>query len=257
MTRALLIWCACAVAFPGGSLSEEPASQNARGPAPPKSDVGGAPQSRAAGAKSGATQASLPSRAAGSAIVEGRVKLPESKPAPVKIQRYTVVSKGNAVTMSPAVAVVYLEGGFPKPSVPPKTEMVQKNYAFLPALLPVQTGTRVEFPNYDDTYHNVFSYSKTKRFDLGRYLPSERPIPSQVFDKPGLVQLHCDIHEHMRAVILVVDTPHFARTEADGSFRLTGLPAGKYVLKAWLSSIQTLELPVELKGGTTIKADFP
>ena len=63
----------------------------------------------------------------------------------------------------------------------------------------MQTGTRVEFPNLDDTYHSVYSYSPAKRFDLGRYRRDERPIPWVLFDKPGLITLRCDIHEHMRA----------------------------------------------------------
>src|SRR5436309_10057486 len=79
-------------------------------------------------------------------------------------------------------------------------QMNQKDFAFVPPLLPVQTGTAVEFPNLDDTYHNIFSYSPTKRFDLGRYRPEERPIPSVLFDVPGLVTLRCDIHEHMRGL---------------------------------------------------------
>ena len=70
---------------------------------------------------------------------------------------------------------------------------------------------------------------RAKRFDLGRYRPDERPIPSQVFDRPGLVTLRCDIHEHMRALILVLDTPHFVVTGEDGRFRLADVPAGRYV----------------------------
>src|SRR5439155_1298283 len=99
--------------------------------------------------------------------------------------------------------------------------------------LPVQVGTKIEFPNLDDTYHSIFSYSPAKRFDLGRYRPEERPIPSEIFDKPGLVTLRCDIHEHMRGLILVLNTPHFVVTDANGRFRLGGLPAGQYTLKAW------------------------
>ena len=77
--------------------------------------------------------------------------------------------------------------------------MLQQHFQFLPAVLPVQTGTLVEFPNLDDSYHNVFSYSKAKRFDLGRYRKDEKP-PAIVFDKPGAVKLYCEIHEHMRAI---------------------------------------------------------
>ena len=124
-------------------------------------------------------------------------------------------------------------------------------------MLPIQVGTKVEFPNEDDTYHNVFSYSPAKRFDLGRYRPDERPIPWQLFDKPGLVILRCDIHEHMRAVILVLDTPYFVTTDTDGRFRLSGLPAGQFTLKAWLSSKTTLEVPVDLKTNSTLRVNLP
>ena len=115
----------------------------------------------------------------------------------------------------------------------------------------------VEFPNLDDTYHNIFSYSPAKRFDLGRYRPDERPIPTQTFDKPGLVTLRCDIHEHMRGLILVVDTPHFVTTDADGRYRLSGLPPGKHTLKAWIDSKTTHERAIEVKSGSTVRADFP
>jgi plastocyanin len=193
----------------------------------------------------------------GQAVVEGRVKLPEPRPGAVRVQRYEIVSKGGVVTMDPPLAVIYVEGEFPRPASLPKVQMVQKDLAFVTPLLPVRVGTTVEFPNQDSTYHNIFSYSKAKRFDLGRYLPDERPIPSQVFDKPGLVQLHCDIHAHMRAVILVLDTPHFVLTDEQGRFRLAGLPSGNFKLKAWMDSKKTLELPVELKTGLTLKVDFP
>jgi Carboxypeptidase regulatory-like domain len=123
--------------------------------------------------------------------------------------------------------------------------------------LPIRVGTTVEFPNLDDTYHNIFSYSPAKRFDLGRYRPEERPIPSVVFDKPGLVTLRCEIHEHMRGLILVLDTPYFILTDADGRFRLSGVPSGHYTLKAWIDSKTTRQQPVELKSGATAHVDFP
>jgi hypothetical protein len=75
--------------------------------------------------------------------------------------------------------------------------------------------------------------------------------PSQVFDKPGLATLRCDIHEHMRGLILVLATPHFAKTDGEGRFRLGGLPAGRYKLKAWLDSKTTLERPVTLPASGT------
>jgi len=191
-------------------------------------------------------------------IVEGRVNLPRSHaPPPVMSKRYEIVTNGGVLATQPPLAVVYLDGSFPTLTSHPIKQVAQKDLAFLPALLPVQVGTTVEFPNLDDTYHNIFSYSPTKRFDLGRYRPEERPIPSVLFDVAGLVTLRCDIHEHMRGLILVLNTPYFVITDEGGRFRLSGLPSGRYTLKAWIDSKTTREQPVELKSGTTLRTDFP
>ena len=192
-----------------------------------------------------------------SGVIEGRVELPKSHSAPVQVKRYEIITKGGVLSTQPPLAVVYLEGAFPRPTSLPTKEVAQKDLTFVPALLPIRVGTKVEFPNLDDTYHNIFSYSPTKRFDLGRYRPEERPIPIQVFDKPGLVTLRCDIHEHMRGLVLVLNTPYFVMTNMDGHFRLSGLPAGQYTLKAWIDSRTTREKPVELKNGQTLHVDFP
>ena len=189
--------------------------------------------------------------------IEGRVELPKAGIAPVMTKRYEVVTKGGVLATNPPLAIVYLEGAPAKGSRRQSVQVRQKEMNFIPTLLPIEVGTKVEFPNEDDTYHNIFSYSPAKRFDLGRYRPDERPIPSVVFDKAGLVTLRCDIHEHMRGLILVLDTPHFTMSRADGSYRLGGLPAGHYKLKVWLSSKRTLEQAVELKSGSTLRVDFP
>ena len=204
-----------------------------------------------------ATGVCLSVSAFGEAVVQGRVELPKSRAAPVIAQRYEIVSTGGVLATRPPLAVVYLEGSFPKSTSQPIKEIVQKDLAFLPPLLPVRVGTKVEFPNLDDTYHSIFSYSPAKRFDVGRYRPDERPVPSEVFDTPGLVTLRCDIHEHMRGLILVLNTPYFVTTEPEGGFRLGGLPAGHYTLKAWINSKTTREKPVELKNGATVQVDFP
>ena len=199
----------------------------------------------------------LPISVLAQATVEGRVALPKSHSAPVMAKRYEIVTHSGVLSTQPPLAVVYLVGSFPKRSSPPARQVAQKDLTFVPSLLPVQVGTRVEFPNLDDTYHSIFSYSPAKRFDLGRYRPEERPIPSQVFNTPGLVTLRCDIHDHMRGLILVVDTPYFVATGADGRFRLSRLPAGHYMLKAWIDSKTIRERPVELKSGETLHIDFP
>jgi len=199
----------------------------------------------------------IPASLLAGATVEGRVELPKSRSAPIQAKRYEIVTKAGVLSTQPPLAVVYLDGNFSRPASLPMKEVAQKDLTFIPALLPIERGSRVVFPNLDDTYHNIFSYSPTKRFDLGRYRPEERPIPTQVFDKLGLVTLRCDIHDHMRGLILVLNTPYFVMTDTDGHFRLSGLPAGRYRLKAWIDSRTTREKPVELKNGQTLHVDFP
>jgi plastocyanin len=193
----------------------------------------------------------------GQATVEGVVALPEGHKAAVRNERYEIVSEAGVLKTDPPRAVVYLEGNFPKPASLATKAMSQKDLTFHPRLLPVEVGTKVEFPNLDDTYHNIFSYSPAKRFDLGRYPPGEKPTPSVIFDRPGLVTVRCDIHEHMRALILVLDTPYFTITDAQGHYRLTNLPAGNLTLKAWVNSKTTRQQAVDLAQGVTRHADFP
>jgi plastocyanin len=200
----------------------------------------------------------LTNHALAQATIEGRVELPKAKSAPVVAKRYEVVTYGGILGINPPVAIVYLEGSFPKPANLPTKQIAQKDLAFVPALLAVQVGTKVEFPNLEkDTYHNIFSYSPAKRFDLGRYRPDEKPVPSVVFDVAGLVTLRCDIHEHMRGLLLVLATPHFVVTDESGRFRLSGLPPGHYTLKAWIDSRTTREHPVDLTSSSTLHVDFP
>jgi plastocyanin len=165
---------------------------------------------------------------------------------------------GEAAPPDLPTAVVFLEGQFPKAptnAVPLTNAVLQWGMQFRPALLPIQVGTAVAFPNGDDFYHNVFSYSKTKRFDLGRYRKNDRP-PVEVFDTPGVVKLYCEIHQHMRGIILVLDTPCFTRTQTNGAYRLTNLPPGQYRLKAWVDEKHVYEKPVALEPGQQLHVDF-
>jgi plastocyanin len=191
--------------------------------------------------------------------VEGKVELPQESVERIANQHYQGSPDAHMGLPDPPTAVVYLEGALSR--IEPAgahliSEMPQKNINFSPAILPIQVGTTVEFPNLDDTYHNVFSYSKTKRFDLGRYRKGEKPSVI-LFDKPGVVTLHCEIHGTMRGTILVLDTPYFQKTDAHGGFRLESLPTGRYLLKAWVSEDDVRVQPVELKAGATIHVDFP
>ena len=191
------------------------------------------------------------------AVIEGHVQLPKEPSVEVVSKRYQMSGEQPVIVPDPPAAVVYLDGKFATRKGALRAQLVQKNLDFIPRLLPIQVGTTVEFPNEDDTYHSIFSFSKPKRFDLGRYRKDETPVPSELFDQPGAVVLHCDIHEHMRAIILVLESPFFQRTDAQGNYRITGLPSGHYTFKAWLNDKTTLEKQVDLKEGATLHVDFP
>jgi plastocyanin len=189
------------------------------------------------------------------ATIEGAVQLPKPAPDIGVNQRYQADLP--IAPTNPPAAVVYLEANRPAQPVTHATaQMAQKGMAFTPDLVAVLLGSTVEFPNLDDTYHNVFSYSKAKRFDLGRYRKDEKAA-SVLFDKPGAVTVHCDIHERMRGTVLVLETPYFVKTDAQGRYRLEHLPAGNYTLKAWVTERETRERPVELKNGGVLHVDFP
>jgi plastocyanin len=191
------------------------------------------------------------------AVIEGHVKLPQETSVEVIQKRYQLSGEQAVIAPDPPAAVLYLEGNFGEKKAAPRAQMIQKNLDFIPRLLPVQVGTTVEFPNEDDTYHSIFSFSQPKRFDLGRYPKNETPVPSEVFDKPGPVVLRCDIHEHMRAIILVLETPYFGKTDPQGNYRVGNLPAGHYKFAAWLNDKTILEKQVDLKNGATLHVDFP
>jgi plastocyanin len=109
--------------------------------------------------------------------------------------------------------------------------MDQRNETFVPHVLAVTVGAVVDFPNSDKTFHNVFSLSRAKRFDLGRYAAGRSK--SVRFDRPGLVRVFCDIHSHMNAFVLVLSHPFFDVTEADGRFRIDNIPSGTYTVVGW------------------------
>jgi plastocyanin len=193
------------------------------------------------------------------AVIDGTVQLPPPTTERALSQRYRTEAEAPITPSNPPAAVVYLEGDFPsKPSPSPKgpAAMTQKNLLFAPDLIAIRVGTAVEFPNLDDTYHNVFSYSKPKRFDLGRYRKDEKPA-AVVFNEPGVVVVHCEIHDRMRGTILVLNTPFFQKTDSAGHYRLGHLPFGHFVLKAWVNETDTRQQPVDVTRGARLHVNFP
>jgi len=193
------------------------------------------------------------------ASIEGVVQLPPPTVERALNQRYGTNVEAPLTPSNPPAAVVYLEGNFAanaKVTSRAVAQMSQKNMLFAPDLIAVHIGGAVEFPNLDDTYHNVFSYSKAKRFDLGRYRKNEKP-GTIVFDKPGVVTVHCEIHDRMRGTVLVLETPYFQKTDSAGHYRLDHLPVGHFTVKAWINEAEVREHAVDLKSGARLQLDFP
>jgi plastocyanin len=155
-------------------------------------------------------------------------------------------------------AVVYLESEdlnnrqYPAPAEHPMLD--QKNLQFHPQVLPVLVGTTVDFPNKDHLFHNVFSYSQTKEFDLGRYPYGDSK--SIIFDRPGVVRVYCDIHAHMNATVLVLRNPYFVCPNDSGFFLMKNVPEGRYALVLWIDREQVERRSVEIKGGRTTDVEF-
>ena len=156
------------------------------------------------------------------------------------------------------LSVVYLESG-PIGAFDdarrPEARLDQRNEAFFPYVLAVQAGASVAFPNDDRTYHNVFSFSKAKRFDLGRY--PRGGSKSVRFDRPGVVRVFCDIHAHMSAFVLVFAHPYFATTDSGGRFRIPSVPAGAYTIAVWTDGAVRETRKIDVPAGeTAVDVDF-
>jgi len=137
----------------------------------------------------------------------------------------------------------------------PRAKLDQRNEAFVPHVLAIVAGTTVDFPNNDKTYHNVFSLSSAKPFDLGRYAVGRSK--SIRFDRPGIVRVFCDIHSHMSAFILVFAHRHFAVTDDEGRYRIDNVPPGTYTVVAWNESAPTESRRVVVgDAGADVEANF-
>ncbi len=150
--------------------------------------------------------------------------------------------------------VVYLTGYESKP--PSKVpNLVQENRAFNPKVLPIVAGQTVSFPNLDVIYHNVFSVSPVKSFDLGQYKSTD-PSKDVTFDKPGLVPVFCNIHPQMISFVLVLENSAFTETGKDGKFKLSNVPPGKYTVNAWKPKTERVSTEIEVKPGKETLIDL-
>jgi plastocyanin len=190
----------------------------------------------------------------GSAVIRGRFVVPGGdrrphRPALVdprapreRVRRPGVVY----LEMAPAAAFEAL--------VDARERMDQRQETFVPHVLAVRTGTTVDFPNNDRVYHNVFSLSPTRRFDLGRYAVGRSKAVR--FDRPGVVRVFCDIHSHMSAFILVFAHRYYAVTQPDGAWQLPPVPAGTYTVVGWFEGDVRTTRQVTVRAGDTATLDL-
>jgi plastocyanin len=155
--------------------------------------------------------------------------------------------------------VVYLENAPISAFEPRPTDLRatinQVNETFVPHVVAVPVGATVDFPNADPFFHNVFSLSKARRFDLGRYAQGRSKAVR--FDQPGIVRVFCDIHSHMSAFILVFAHPFFAVTDGGGQYRIDGVPPGNYTVAAWYEGeVRSTRRAAVPPGGGLVRVDF-
>ena len=154
-------------------------------------------------------------------------------------------------------AVVYVES-VPGNYVPQRNHptLDQHDMVFRPLVLPILVGTTVDFPNSDPLFHNVFSLSEPKEFDLGRYAQGQHR--SVTFDKEGVVSVYCEIHSYMFATILVLQNPYFALPNQEGDFEIGGVPAGTYQLIFWYGrkKVESKTISVAARQATNVSFQY-
>lgn len=150
--------------------------------------------------------------------------------------------------------VIYLQGPGLVPGVPDRATLTQKSLRFHPEIVVVPVGSTVSFPNEDPIFHNVFSLSKAKQFDLGYYPKGQTRVVT--FERPGVVQVYCHIHADMSAAILVVPSSWWTRPTPDGSFSMKSVPPGSYELVAWHRSAGFFRRRVTIRGGQRLRVNF-
>jgi plastocyanin len=189
----------------------------------------------------------------GTVTVERKLTPRNVTPAAGLYQRGTPVALRPDSDQSPldyerSHVVIYLEGSRRAASVPPVV-MEQQDRRFSPDLITIPAGSSVSFPNFDPIFHNVFSLSKPKSFDLGNYPKGQTRMVT--FDKPGIVSVYCHLHPNMTGTVVVTPNAWAARVDPSGQFVLTDVPPGKHSIMAWHKTAGIFRKTIEVTGQNT------
>jgi plastocyanin len=189
--------------------------------------------------------------------VSGTVTLTQARRVPIGTAAYGrrgVAPKPSAVGPETQKVVVFLSGIKPASVAPVRATVAQRGEQFVPPVTAVTIGSTVAFPNEDSFFHNVFSLSRARTFDLGRYPSGESRERS--FPMPGVVKVYCDIHAHMSALIMVLDHPWFTIPDEQGDFTLPPVPPGDYTLVAWHERIGEQRRRISVAPDVVTRASF-
>ena len=205
-----------------------------------------------------AAQQRVPVRRPGTGTIRGSVEFKVAPPGPDRrVNPAGMAMPGSLDASDRRRSVVYLD---PAPRAAfdareePHVRLDQRDEQFVPHVLAIVAGTVVDFPNNDRTYHNVFSLSKTRSFDLGRYATGRSKAIR--FDQPGIVRVFCDIHSHMSAFILVFAHRYFAVTDEDGRYHIDNVPPGQYTVVAWNEAMPSETGTAQVPEGGEVELSF-
>ncbi len=198
----------------------------------------------------------------GTIIIKKKLTRPSITASVPLYQRGTAVKLGKRGEDDPVAyersrVVVYLEGQFAATDAAASSapqEIRQVDRSFLPELVVIPAGSTVSFPNMDPIFHNIYSLSKVKTFDLGTYDKGE--TRRVVFPKAGIVEVYCHLHPNMAATVVVAPSRFFAQPDRNGQYHIPNVPPGHYTLVAWHKSAGYFRKPIDVTAEQSTTADF-
>jgi plastocyanin len=196
----------------------------------------------------------------GTILIKKKLTRPSVTASVSVYQRGIAVKLGKDVEQDPIAyersrVVIYLEGPvLADPGTAGTQQIKQVDRRFVPDMVVVPVGSSVSFPNMDPIFHNIYSLSKPKSFDLGSYDKGE--TRKVAFSKPGIVEIYCHLHPNMAATVVVTPNRWYARPDSNGQYRIPNVPPGQYTVVAWHKTGGFFRKTVVIGDGRDVAADF-